>query len=450
MSEEHGYSSRIYVKKRKRFNPLPYIIIVLILGGSWFFFKSLKKDGPVSHSPAAVETGIEPSVAREVNTGEDDYSPPENRESPTVSDQGVTLSPSVPGMFNAPKESENPGKQGDTGNKPQSVLVQAQDHFIHRRYKEALPLFKSISETDINALLYTGICYYWLEDYPKALTYLERSLEKDSTGFLARKYLAFTHYKMDALEDSLANAEAGLALLDDSELQALRGKILREKKVMKYYGDTQKVNFRFQFSKEEHNDIKDKVHYILKDAYRIIGSRMNFYPDKPITVILYNEKGFFDVTRAPGWAGGLYDGKIRLPIQGGIDGQEEVLERVLHHEYVHALVHAITPNCPRWLNEGLAVYFTEDEAELRGYGEKLGQAIPLKFLEDRFPSAPTRAVLAAYLESYTAVAYLIDKYGLFRIKELLETLGRSESLDSAFQTVFYTSYSRFVNNWGKE
>jgi|GEM_PF-833957 len=450
MSEEHGYSSRIYVKKRKRFNPLPYIIIVLILGGSWFFFNSLKKEDPVPHSPAAVETGAEPSITREDNTGEDDYNPPENREGPTGGDEGVKLSPSVPGMFNTPKEPESPGKPGNKTNKPQSVLVQAQDHFMHRRYKEALPLFKSMSETDLNALLYTGICYYWIEDYPKALTYLEKSLEKDSTGFLARKYLAFTHYKMDALEDSLANAEAGLALLDDGELQALRGKILREKEVMKYYGNTQKVNFKFQFSKEEHNDIKDKVHYILKDAYRVIGTRMDFYPEKPVTVILYNEKGFFDVTRAPGWAGGLYDGKIRLPIQGGVDGQEEVLKRVLHHEYVHALVHAITPRCPRWLNEGLAVYFTEDEAELREYGEKLGQAIPLKFLEDRFPSGDTRAVLAAYLESYTAVAYLIDKYGLFRVKELLETLGRGESFDSAFQSVFYTSYSRFVNSWGKE
>ena len=440
------YSSRIYVKKRKHFNPWPFIIITVILGGSWFFFNSLNKNKTLNTSP--IETAALEDTAYDTGDG-DQYNPSEDPEGSTGGGDpdGVRPEPSTPERFNVPGKT---GKSRDNKNANSSVLSQAQDHFMLRQYKKALPLFKSISETDLTALLYTGICYYWLEDYPKAQTYLEKSLQKDNTGFLAMKHLAFTHYKMDALDDSLDNAEAGLALLADGELQALRSKILREKKIMKYYGDTQKVNFRFQFSKEEHNDIKDKVHFILKEAYRVIGKQMNFYPEKPVTVILYNEKGFFDVTRAPGWAGGLYDGKIRLPIHGGVDGQEEVLKRVLHHEYVHALVHAITPRCPLWLNEGLAVYFTEDTAELRGYGDKLGQAFPLKYLENRFPSRDTRLVLAAYLESYTAVAYLIDKYGLFRIKELLETLGKGESFESAFKSIFYTSYKRFVNTWGKD
>lgn len=444
MSEENGYGSRIYVKKRKRFNPLPYIIIVVILGGSWYFFNSLNKDTTPVVSPIGSADGENVTDAEEDRydeAGDVEYATDQSGTAVPVPE------PSIPETLTLPPQKT--GKKETRGKSP-SVLSQAQEHFMNRRFDKALTLFKSISESDLNALLYTGICYYRLEDYPKSVTYLEKSLQKDSAGFLARKYLAFAHYKMDALEESLANAEAGLALLADNELKSLHGKILREKKVMKYYGDKQKVNFRFQFSKEEHNDIKDKVHFILKDAYREIGKKMKFYPEKPVTVILYNEKGFFDVTRAPGWAGGLYDGKIRLPIQGGVDGQEEVLERVLHHEYVHALVHAITPRCPHWLNEGLAVYFTEDEAELREFGDEMGQIIPLRLLENGFPGGDERIVLAAYLESYTAVAYLIDKYGLFRVKELLETLGRGESLSSAFHSVFYTSYKRFLDQWGKD
>src|SRR5438094_3329091 len=41
--------------------------------------------------------------------------------------------------------------------------------------------------------------------------------------------------------------------------------------------------------------------------------------------------------QAPDWAQGLFDGKIRLPVEGAMrDGT--ALDRVLRHEYTHALV----------------------------------------------------------------------------------------------------------------
>lgn len=450
MIDEQNFSSRIYVNKRKRFNPWPYLIILVILGGSWVFFNSLKKNDPLPFpavtSEENTETTEQDSYNRDSYTNEETPGTiPENED---TDDSGPGSG--SPGMYGSPNTE---GKTDSPGDSTQMTadLRQAIGLYQNGEFKKALPLFKRYADNtnDFNALLHTGLCYYKLDDPHNAVTYLEKAVQVDGNNFLARKYLAFAHYKTDALDDSLANAEAGLSISSDGELQSLHSKILREKQTMKGYGDKQRVNFRFQFSKEEHNDIKDTVHFILKDAYREIGQQMNFYPSQPVTVILYNEKGFFDVTRAPGWAGGLYDGKIRIPIHG-VEGQEETLKRVLHHEYVHALVHAITPRCPHWLNEGLAVYFTEDEAELRGYGEKLGQAIPLQRLENSFPSGDIRAVLAAYLESYTAVVYLIEKYGLFRVKELLETLGKGESLESAFNSVFYTPYSQFVKKWGKD
>jgi tetratricopeptide (TPR) repeat protein len=450
MNDEQTYSSRFYVKKRKRFNPWPYLIILVILGGSWVLFNSLKKDHSLPY----------PAVSNDENTGRTrqrtyNRSRSTNDESSGVINENEDLDnsrhePGLPALFGNPSTEGRTGSPGDS-TQMAANLHQAMGFYQNGEFKKALPLFKRYADNtnDFNALLYTGLCCFKLEDPYNAVTYLEKAVQVDENNFLARKYLAFAHYKTDALDESLANAEAGLSLSSDSELQYLRNKILREKTTMKGYGDKQRVNFRIQFSKEEHNDIRDTVHFILKDAYREIGQQMNFYPSQPVTVILYNEKGFFDVTRAPGWAGGLYDGKIRIPIQG-VEGQEETLKRVLHHEYVHALVHAITPRCPHWLNEGLAVYFTEDEEELRGYGEKLGQAIPLQLLESSFPSGNVRAVLAAYLESYTAVVYLIEKYGLFRVKELLEALGKGENLESAFNSVFYTSYSQFVKKWGKD
>jgi tetratricopeptide (TPR) repeat protein len=450
MIDEQNFSSRIYVKKRKRFNPWPYLIILIILGGSWVFFDSLKKNHSLPYSAVSNDENTSRAKQRTYKHNKKKT----NKSGGTINENedvdNSRRESGFPAIFGNPNAE---GKKSSPGDSTQMAtdLQQAMGFYQNGEFKKALPLLKGYADrtNNFNALLYTGLCYFKLEDSYNAVTYLEKAVQVEENNFLALKYLAFAHYKTDSLDDSLASAEAGLSLSPDSELQYLRNKILREKETMKGYGDKQRVNFRIQFSKEEHNDIRDTVHFILKDAYREIGQQMNFYPSQPVTVILYNEKGFFDVTRAPGWAGGLYDGKIRIPIQG-VEGQEEILKRVLHHEYVHALVHAITPRCPHWLNEGLAVYFTEDEDELRGYGEKLGQAIPLRLLENRFPSGNEHVVMAAYLESYTAVVYLIEKYGLFRVKELLEALGKGEDLESAFNSVFYTSYSQFVKKWGKD
>ncbi|MCP5108947.1 MAG: tetratricopeptide repeat protein, partial [bacterium] len=398
MTEEQEYGKRIYVKKRKRINPWPYIVVVLLLAGSWFFFSSLNKEKNLPGMPTTLtpETG-ETTAFEPEPTGEENDPAAENQETPRVGDvieSGETGSPLPdPAGTDVPAV---PAKSSGLND-----LYRAHKYYIRKKYRKALPLYENLSAGNREARVYAGICHYRLENYNDAYTYLERALDEDGNHFLALKFMALTCYKIDRLSASLTHAEKGLAQISDPQLQSLRNKLKREQQVMKGYGSTKKPNFKVLFSKFEHQEVKETVLDILKEAFRTIGREINFYPRQSITVILYNEKGFFDVTRAPGWAGGLYDGKIRIPVKG-VEGRERMLKRILFHEYTHALVHAITPRCPRWLNEGLAEYFSEDE-ELLKIGEKLGQAIPLKYLERGFPSGDTRLVAAAYLISYTAV-----------------------------------------------
>ena len=63
---------------------------------------------------------------------------------------------------------------------------------------------------------------------------------------------------------------------------------------------------------------------------------------------------FRDVTRSPQWAAAAYDGIIRVPMRGAGEKGED-LDRVLAHEFSHALIRSLaTRNLPTWLNEGLA------------------------------------------------------------------------------------------------
>lgn len=322
-------------------------------------------------------------------------------------------------------------------------IRQAETYLAQKDLKNALPIFQELAENDNRFIVCIGVCYYGLEDYTNARSYLEDAVRINDQDVEALKYLAYTCYKLDDLEAGLRHIENALRISDSMELQAFQRKLKREIEAMDHYGGAQRVNFNVVFSKVEHSDARDLVIEILEDAYRDVGRQLDAYPPNPISVILYNEQAFFDVTRAPGWAGGLYDGKIRIPIQG-MEGQEALLKRVLFHEYTHALVHTITPRCPLWLNEGLAQYFSEENMPI------VGQLIPLNLLEYRFPGGDPRLVAAAYVESYSVTVYLIDRYGLYSVKELLVKLGKGEDMETAFSSCFMTSYAQFKETWGKE
>jgi len=76
-------------------------------------------------------------------------------------------------------------------------------------------------------------------------------------------------------------------------------------------------------------------------------------------VLLYAKTAFKTVTQAPEWAGGLYDGKIRIPVGGLTTAEEAVgLQSVLVHEMTHAFLFRMAPvGLPLWFNEGLATAF---------------------------------------------------------------------------------------------
>ena len=81
-------------------------------------------------------------------------------------------------------------------------------------------------------------------------------------------------------------------------------------------------------------------------------------------------------------------------MRGAVENPRE-LERVLAHEFTHALIYSIAPRgVPQWLNEGLAQLF---EPERGGQTpDPTGPMIPLSRLERTFEGLDdTQARLAA-------------------------------------------------------
>ena len=57
------------------------------------------------------------------------------------------------------------------------------------------------------------------------------------------------------------------------------------------------------FEGEAQQAIGDRVTKVLESAYWSVGKHIDIYPGVALDVILYSNKQFQDITRAPAWAG---------------------------------------------------------------------------------------------------------------------------------------------------
>ena len=184
---------------------------------------------------------------------------------------------------------------------------------------------------------------------------------------------------------------------------------------------------------------------MLEGAYRDVGGVLRTYPSVPITVVLYTQTQFQDITQAPAWAGGLYDGQIRIPIRGALDRRAE-LERVLTHEYVHALVTNLGGRTvPAWVHEGLATVF--EPGGLDRASQLLtatGSRPSLRDLHGSFSRLPGQSASVAYALSAVAADRVIDLRGPSGVVLLLEDLGRGVPFETAFHRRVGVWYDEFV------
>ena len=172
-------------------------------------------------------------------------------------------------------------------------------------------------------------------------------------------------------------------------------------------------------------ELADRAVTLLEADYWRIGTALSTYPTSVITVILYTRDQFRDITRSPAWAGGAFDGRIKLPVQGALQNSAE-FERVLAHEFTHALIQSLAARgVPTWLHEGLADCFDGSDFRRKAAAGASGggTAAALPAGELVFGSVRKGRALA-YAESAVAVHMLLEEAGAPALVGLLGDLGR--------------------------
>jgi hypothetical protein len=190
---------------------------------------------------------------------------------------------------------------------------------------------------------------------------------------------------------------------------------------------------------------------VLNEAYAEYSKRLGSSPEKPVTVLLQTTEEFQEDGRTPGWAEGINDGTIRVPVRG-LDKPSPNLVTVLRHELAHSFVADRTGgNCPTWLQEGISQWLeggdpTRDDAKLvRPAREK--RLHPLVTLEGPFSSLSESAAALAYAESLSAVAHILRKRGEAGVIRLLSALADGVDSEEALPVALALSYPEFQKSW---
>ncbi|HVS09697.1 MAG TPA: hypothetical protein VMS76_07460 [Planctomycetota bacterium] len=156
-----------------------------------------------------------------------------------------------------------------------------------------------------------------------------------------------------------------------------------------------------------------------------------------ISVVFYRREGFQGITGLGDWAGGAFDGTVRVPVED-LALERERLRRVLRHELVHAFVrHAGGLGVPGWLNEGLAQWLEGDaKAGVRAAQRQLAgrELFSLDTLQGSLITWKDEAEIGvAYAQSLALCDHVARRYGEGVLFAMVEGCKRGEAPAATFQ-----------------
>lgn len=343
---------------------------------------------------------------------------------------------------------------GASQSTPQAAVAarDAVDALAAGRIRTAARLFEqAIADSPGNADLRAGaaLAAYLDGRYDDAGRMLQSALALDTGHVAARMLLGRLQRRTGDLFGAVQTYEAlAIDRPEDKEISEALARWRRENDLHGRMQQSVGTHFSVSFEGPAERAMADRALEALERAYDRIGDVLLVYPIAPIAVVLYTQQQFHDVTRSPAWAGGAYDGIIRVPVRGALDRERE-LERVLAHEFVHALIASTTTRrLPTWFEEGLASALERDDV---GWAEAIVQRapgpVPLSTLAGSFAQLSDEQAAVAYAVSALAVYRLLQDAGGVAIANVLRDVDEGVSFDASFAHRMQRTVREFEGEW---
>ncbi len=296
----------------------------------------------------------------------------------------------------------------------------------------------------IGLLLNLAVLYLRQSQFTAAMDPLEhaRRIAPDSVD--VAKLMGWAYSGANRLDQAVEEWKRALRLRPDPEVEQALAKAERDRAEEASYREGETAHFTLKYNGSAAPDLARGILRTLEEHYRDLESALDYSPPEPIGVILYTGQSFADITRAPGWAGALNDGRIRVPVQG-LSSITPELRRVLKHELTHSFVSQKTRGrCPVWLQEGVAQWMegrrSGDVAASLVADYQKKDAMPLAALESSWMNLPNDAAAYAYAWSLAVVESIVQVGGMGDVERLLDRMASDSSTDAALRDALHNDY----------
>jgi tetratricopeptide (TPR) repeat protein len=160
----------------------------------------------------------------------------------------------------------------------------------------------------------------------------------------------------------------------------------------------------------------------LEDEFTRISGELGCRADERIVTVVQSRAAYMASTDAAEWSGGVFDGKIRIPILPSPSIAPET-RKAFAHELVHACLHQMG-HFPSWLHEGMAQKLSGDSltparrAALRAM-VRSGRMPRLGNMSQNWSRMSSEHAALAYAYALAAVELMLERYHDFGIQNVL-------------------------------
>jgi len=328
-------------------------------------------------------------------------------------------------------------------------LILAGKEIQARRFQEALKLvdeaerwtLESSQMATVRAVIYSELQSWELAERwaRTALGYGARDNAADMHHILGKAY-----YFREEMDKAIEEFQQALSLRDDPAIRASLERATLEARGARGFDQKRLSHFIVSYEGETMESTGRMVLDSLERSRAALISQLGYEPEEPVVVILYSRRSYREMG-GPHWSAGLFDGKIRMPV-GGLHQVDEQIRSTLHHELVHAFIHARAGDrAPRWLHEGVAEYMEGTRAAEQGNLLAKVLADGSSF-EHCLPTAQCD-VRIFYPAAVSFVDYLIQMRGVGGIRDVLSALGEGNDIDGSLRKVLGKDEGALIREW---
>jgi tetratricopeptide (TPR) repeat protein len=286
-------------------------------------------------------------------------------------------------------------------------------------------------------------------EYQPALDLLEKARRSDPNSSDIAKLTGWADYGLNRLPEAVAEWKRSQQQHPDPDVARALEKAQRDLNVEDSFREGRSAHFDLHYYGGAAPELARDVLRALEGDFEEISAALNYTPKEPISVTLYTNQLFQDITRAPSWVGALNDGRIRVPVQGLVSVTPE-LAHVLKHELTHSFINEKTHGrCPTWLQEGAAQWMEGRRTDGNAAAELLGmydrhQDPSLSALEPSWMNLQTGFAHDAYAWSL-AVIEAIESTSPGDLERILDRLDEGASAEDAVRVTLHLTYADLNN-----